>query len=99
MCFIHFIIFLHIYEPDKNEYSCFMKLIQKIELQPCSPVRRILNEAHVFKELVGQHIVLFYVAEHRVTLSMEFLGQSADHDFGIAFPSVLWQRVKHSYSA
>lgn len=61
----------------------------EVEIQPCRPVRGILNEAQVFKEPVGDHVFFLYEAVDRVALSMESLGHGADQHFGIAFPSVL----------
>lgn len=57
----------------------------------------ILSEAQFCKEPVGDLVVLLYEAEHWATLSVEFLGHGADHDFGVAFPSVLWQSVQHPH--
>ena len=66
----------------------------KVELEPCCPVWWIINEAHVFKELVGDYILLLYEAVHRVAFSSEPLGHGVDEHLGIAFPSVLWKSVQ-----
>lgn len=69
----------------------------KVELKPCCPICGILGKAQVFKELVGYHVLLLYKAVDWEAFGMESLSHGANQHLGIAFPSMLWQRVQHPH--
>ena len=83
-----------------HTYTVFnpsLRYLKLIDWKPCCPVWGILSEAHVFKEFVGDNVLLLYEAVHWGSLSVESLGHGTDQDFSVAFPSVLWQSVQHPH--
>lgn len=45
---------------------------------------------------MGARVLLLYEAVHWVAFSVESPGHSADQDFGVTSPSVLWQSVQQA---